>query len=480
MRTPRKTLLAIALAASAVGCASIDPGPAVVATTGILEARGVSGVAWQADGDESGQIARKVEEILGQPVGPAEAGRLALLRSPHLQASLADLGVAQAALAQATRFANPGLSFAFLEGSGESQRTTGLAADVVDWLTQPLRRRLGEAELEHTKLEVAAALFDGVAAAELALIELQAAEAVAAAYENREEGAQAAAEYARALHEAGNLTLRDRILVEAAWAEARADGVSRREETERAREQLLRLVGLDGGTAWTAAPLARPHLLPSLDPGDLQEHALRDRLDLVAARWAVDALDRARGLHRATRWLPVGVEIGVERESGGGVRLTGPTVELALPIFDTGSAMQAGYEAEIARARAQLAGLENRVRSEVREALAATASATDRIEVLENDLVPARRRALELAVRESYQMLVGVFELLEAKDQLLEAEISLLEATADAWRARVDLVRALGRTITSSAIPESKDPKSSEKRPEPSTGHEEMKHDHAS
>lgn len=479
MQTLRKALLALVLAASATGCASVDPGPAVVATAGILEARGVSGVAWQAEGDDNGQIAQRVEEILSQPVGPAEAGRLALYRNPDVQASLAELGVAQAALAQATRFANPGLSFAFLEGSGESQRTAGLAADVVDWLTQPLRRRLGEAELEHTKLEVAAALFDGVAAAELALIELQTAEAIAAATESRQEGALAAAEYARALHEAGNLTLRDRTLVEAAWAEAKADGISSREETERAREQLLRLVGLDGGTAWTAAPLARPPSLPSFDPGELQEAALRDRLDLAAAHWAVDALERARGLHQATRWLPVGVEIGVERESEGGVRLTGPTVELALPIFDTGSAMQAGYEAEIARARAQLASLENRVRSEVREALAATASATDRIQILEGGLVPARRRALELAVRESYQMLVGVFELLDAKDQLLEAEIALLEATADAWRARVELVRALGRTITSSATPESNHPESSE-RPEPSIGHEEMEHDHTS
>ncbi|MDX1501259.1 MAG: TolC family protein, partial [Thermoanaerobaculia bacterium] len=445
MLAPARTLLTLALALATVGCASVDPGPAVTATARMLEERGVSGVEWRRDPAESDRARREAEELMRRPLAPADAGRLALLRSPDLQATLAELGVAQADLAQASRLANPGVGLSRLRGGGETRRTTGIAADVVDWLTQPLRRRLGQAELERAKLQVAAAIFDSVTAAQRALVDLQAAEAVTRAFQDREKAAGVAAEYARALHEAGNLTLRDRSLVEASWAEARAELEVRRQESERAREQLRRLLGLDGGESLRLAPLSAPPSLPASSPEELQEESVGERLDVAAARWAVDALERARRLQGATRWLPVGVELGVERESEGGIRLTGPTVELALPIFDSGRAARAGIEAELARARAQLAGLENRVRSEVREALAATASAAARIEILRDELVPARRRALELAVRESNQMLVGVFELLDARDELLEAEMGLLEATADAWRARIELLRALGR-----------------------------------
>lgn len=437
------------------GCASADPAATVAATGRTLAEKGIPGVDWRRDDGAASEAMTRSRELLAAPLDPDGAARVALLRSPALQATLAELGIAQADLAQATRLANPGFEFATLSGGGETTKSMGLFADVVDWLTQPLRRKLAEAELERVKLEVAAAVIDQVSEAKLALVDLQAAEAMVARLAVIEQIDRAAADYAQALRAAGNLTELERTNSEAGWAETHAELLAARAEAARRREAVVRALGLSGVEAWTAAPLASPPAPRAADDealGALEAIAVRERLDLAAARWAVDALERARTLHRRTRWMPVGVELGVERErEADGTRLTGPTVELALPIFDTGAASLARHDAEIARARAQLAALEGVVRSEAREKARDLAAAAERARHLAATVVPLRLQALELTLREYNQMVAGTFAVLVAKQEQLDAERAHVEAVAEAWMAAIELERALGTFAAAAA-----------------------------
>lgn len=427
-----------------VGCASANPTATVTETAQTLAARGVPGVEWRTAVGASDQAVALSHGLLATPLTPARAGAVALLRSHELQADLAELGVAQADLAQAARLANPGISFSFLQGSGETRRTGGVAANLVDWLTQPLRRRMAEAELERTKLEVGAAVFHRVSYAQETLVEYQAAQATVALLQQTEETDRAAADYARALHAAGNLSLRERSLIEASWVESRGELGVAESARDRARESLLRALGLGADEVWTAEALTGPPGLPGVEVLEGSR-----RLDLAAAKWSVEMLEKARALHRRTRWLPVGVDLGVEQERENGVHLTGPTIELALPIFDNGSASLARYDAEIYRARSQLAALEINIRSEVREAAGAFAAAKAHAALYRESLIPLRRQVLELTVKESNQMLVGAFELLAAKKDVLDAEMKTIRAVAECWKARIELDRALGRMIDS-------------------------------
>jgi outer membrane protein, heavy metal efflux system len=440
--------MAVAAAAAAAGCVTVDPSATVAATSRELAARGVAGVEWRHDEVAQAAAIARSRELLAAPLTPAAAAEVALLRSPALAATLAGLGVAQADLAQATRLANPGLSFSSLSGGGHEQVTLGLAADVVDWLTQPLRRRLAEAELERTKLEVAAAVLDQVAAAQRATIDYQAAEALVERLGIVEAIDRAAADYAAALHAAGNLTARERDNAEAGWAETTGELVLARAEAARRREALTRALGLASVEAWTAAPLGEPAAAPEVDIPTLEERAVSERLDLAAARWAVDAVARARELRRRTRWLPVGVRLGVEREREiAEATITGPTVELTLPIFDGGGASLARLDAELARARAQVAALELAVRSEVRESAGDLAAALALAALYRDTVLPLRRQVLDLTLREYNQMLVGTFEVLIVKQEEIEAEKRYLEAVAGAWAARFELARALGTML---------------------------------
>ncbi len=452
--TAARAALRVLWALVALGCASTDPRAAVESTAELTTRRGVGGVAeTHALGD--GEALARSRVLLAEPLTPSTAAEVALLRSPRLRATLAELGIAQADLAQATRLANPGLTFARISGDGEATTTLGLAADVVDWLTQPLRRRLAEAELERTKLEVGAAILAQVAEAKLALIRYQAAGELAARFARIEEIDRAAADYATALHAAGNLTALERANAAAGWMETRAELGRARLEVARTREAVVVALGVDGVEAWSAAPLAG---LPEqvLDTTTLETRAVAERLDLAAARWAVDAVDRARRLRSATRWLPVGVQVGVqsERDSGGDrgeVRLTGPTVELALPIFDSGAASLARLDAELARARAQLAAAEGAARSQVRERAAALAAARELAALYEETLLPLRREVLARTLAEYNQMIVGTFDVLLAKQIEIEAERRAIEARTEAWSAAIELELAVGAPLGAGA-----------------------------
>jgi outer membrane protein, heavy metal efflux system len=452
----KRLLPLVVLPALLSGCASTDPRPAFDDTAALIKGRHPGQLAFRPQGAIADAQAARVEQILAAPLSADGAAELALLRNPFLRARLEDLGIAQADLAQATRLANPGVSFELLRGNGENSRTTALAADVVDWLTLPLRKKVAAAALERTKLEVGQALLETVAAARSAFIDFQAHALLVERLEKIEAIDRAAADYAQALFTAGNLTAIERANSEAAWAETRAELVAARGALAVSREALIQVCALEPTVVWHADMLATSITWAAPDTATLETLAVEQRLDLDAAQWAIATLEAALRLKRATRLLPVGVELGVKRErETDGLKLTGPTLDVHLPIFDLGKAGVARLEAELAQARWQQIGLEARARSEVRLALGALATAAELVELHQKTLVPRRLEVLEGTLLEYNAMLVGTFDVLTAKRLEIAAEKGLVEALRAFWHGRVALETALGGSLPASASPAS-------------------------
>ncbi len=446
-RTTLPFATALILLAGA-GCVSVDSTGTLESTRELVAGRHPGEVRWlRFEGSEAAADER-VAELLASPLTPDSGAEVALLRNPELQATLEELGIAQADLAQASRLSNPGLSFATLSGSGETQRTLSVTGDLVDWLVRPLRRRIAEAELERVRLEVGDALLGTVAAARSSLVAYQAALELVARLEQIEEIDRSAADFAQALFDAGNLTALERANAAAAWGESRAELARARVDRMRHREAVLLALGLDASEAWQPSPRLPPPPEDAFDPHELERRALADRLDLAAARWAVDVLERAIALKKRTRYFPVGVEVGVERErETDGIDLTGPTVELRLPLFDTGKASIALLSAELARARWQLRALEAQARSTVRARAAELEAGRELVGLYRDTILPLRREVLQRTLLEYNQMLVGTFDLLLAKGEEVAAERRALEALAGYWQARIELERAVGSPL---------------------------------
>src|SRR5262245_19865659 len=193
-------LLALALG----GCAGVDPRPDVAAVRSLVAERSAA-TRPQANATETALRAR-VSELLAHDLTPDAAVELAFLRNRRLEALWADMGIARAEWAEATRFPDPVLSgnVRFGVQSSGTGADLDLVEEFVRILQRPWQRSLSDAELEATKLATAAALFALAADVREAYFEAEAAEQMLELRERVAESAGLAADVARSQYQAGN------------------------------------------------------------------------------------------------------------------------------------------------------------------------------------------------------------------------------------------------------------------------------------
>jgi cobalt-zinc-cadmium efflux system outer membrane protein len=280
------------------------------------------------------------------------------------------LGIAQADLVQAGLLRNPVFSgrvrFPDRPPSGTNLELA-VVQDFLDVLTLSARKSLAAGQLEAVELEVALDVLDLAAQVREASIAALGAKQMAAMRKLVVDAAQASAEFARRLHEAGNISdlqLAGELgLYESArvaWARADAERLV-------AREELSGMMGLWGeNLSWTL-PDSLPEIpAEEVDLQQLESVAVAGRLDLLLARKESDLIAGALGLTRDWRFLAL-AEVGVstERDSDG-QWLTGPELSLELPIFDQGQARTARLVAQLRQADQRVFALAVEIRSEVR------------------------------------------------------------------------------------------------------------------
>ncbi len=469
-------LLSLALlvaSAGAAGCATVDPGAAFVDVSTMVRERSGQDARFLRTPADAQQIEGLVQEILQTELTADAAGRVALINNRELQASLQDLGIGQADLAQASRLSNPDvhgfLRLPSREPGGRNYEVS-LVQNFLDILIRPLRKNFAAAQLEATKLRVGDELIRTMAETKSAFFTLAAREQLAGRLLLIVDIEQTAAAFARRQSEAGNINNLQLLNHEAAAREAEMALALTRIDARRDRERLNRLMGLWG-----------PHLewkmasgLPRLPEQEvsterLESLAVANRLDIEAARWGVETVGRALALKQKTRYFPVGIGVGVQHEKDtDGQRVTGPSLGLQLPIFDTGKASIARLKAEYERAQRQLEGLAINTRSEVREARDAMLAAREVKERYETVVLPQRVRILEETTLHYNMMLKGVYDLLLAKQAEVMAERGYVDAWRDYWLARTELERALGgRLPTGGEPPASKE--TAQKQPQGET-----------
>ena len=108
--------------------------------------------------------------------------------------------------------------------------------------------------------------------------------------------------------------------------------------------------------------------------------ALNSRLDLAAARTQADVLADRLGVVNWTRWLGE-LDVGAERErETDGVKLTGPTIDWEVPIFNQHRDALLRADANLQVAIAEVHRLLTAVDNEVRLAHARVENAKARVQ----------------------------------------------------------------------------------------------------
>jgi outer membrane protein, heavy metal efflux system len=434
------------------GCATFDPQAGFSDVSAAVEARSAKRVVWNLGTDLDAQAAQDVQSLLEDALTADKAVQVALLNNRELQATYAELGVAQADLVQAGLLTNPvfdGAAFFPLEGGPVSLELSA-AMSFLDIFYLPLRKRVAKAQLEAAKLQVTGEVLDFAAAVQTAFYRHQADEQMLELLQTISHALATALEAAQRLHAAGNITdldlARERAVTEEAKLQLRAAETTVRES----REQLNTLMGLWGQeTTWhTQKHLPDlPEAPVSLD--GLEARALRESLDLASARQRMIVAGEALGVNRATALLPESaVGSGAERDDG--EWKVGPLLELPIPLFDQGQGRTGLAGAELRRAQQEYYALGVRIRATVRTVSERVRGAEDRARYARDILLPLLERIVGETQLQYNAMQLGVFELLRVREQQIRVAMTYIETLRDYWLARTDLAQLLSGRLPSS------------------------------
>ncbi len=444
-RPARRSGLLLSLGALLLsGCASLSPDGGLSALAATARQQLNAELQAARTPQDQDRIAQRVAELLGQPLSADSAVQIALLNNRGLQASFQALGIAEAEWVQASRLPNPGFRIARLQRGDEREIERSLGLDLGALLSLPLRRQQGQQRLTAVQRSVALEMLSLAAETRKAFYQAVAAEQTASYRHDAREAAQAGAELARRMHQAGNWSALDQAREQGFLAEAQLNVLRAEAARSSARERLIRLLGLGPAQPMPALPARLPDLpaQPQERP-DIEQQALQSRLDLQAVKAQLEASAASLGLNKVTRFVNV-LELDLKHNSASDApRQTGVEFGFEIPLFDWGEARVARAEAQYLQDAHRAAQIAIEARSEVREAYLGYRTAHELARHYRDELLPLARRVSEENLLRYNGMVIGVFELLaDARAQIATVSASI-EALRDFWIASADLDIAL-------------------------------------
>ena len=427
------------------GCATFSADGGFGAVGSAAKERGLTqDVKWVKTDKDAEEVQATVKKLLASPLTADSAAQIALLNNRGLQATYAELGIAESDLVQAGRLTNPGFTFERLRRGDDISIDRTFLVNVLGLITMPLRTDLEKRRVALTQGRITAETLQVAADTRRAYFSTVAARETVKYLEQVKMAAEASSELARRMAAVGNFSKLDQAREQVFYAEATAQLARVRLMALAERERLTRLMGL-----WSEdINFNLPERLPDLPKAtreivNLEAQALKQRLDVQGAMQEAENIASNMGLVKATGFINV-FEAGYRRNSESGQpRQTGYEIELRLPIFDWGGARVARAEYTYMQAVNRAADTAIKARSEVREAYAAYRTTYDVARHYRDEIVPLRKRISEENLLRYNGMLISVFELLADARQQITSVNAYIEAHRDFWLAEANLNLAL-------------------------------------
>jgi outer membrane protein TolC len=444
---PPKRLAWAALAAFALGgCASFSKDGGMTSVEKITKERSGQDVRWARTDADRDDIDKRVAELLAKPLSVDDAVQVALLNNKGLQAGFYELGISEADLVQTGRLPNPRFSMFRAHRGDDYKIEQALTFNIFALVTMPLALEVEKRRFARMQQQVAMDVLRLAAETRKAWFTAVAAEETVRYTRQVKSAADAGAELARRMAQAGNWSKLNQAREQGFYADAALGAVRAEQSQAGARERLTRLLGLWG----TQIQFSLPERLPDLpktadDLANVEQMAMERRLDLQAMRLETAALADTLGLTKTTRFINA-LEFGPARVLEGersSPYKNGYEVGFELPIFDWGGAKVARAEAIYMQAVNRAAESAINARSEIRETYKGYRTSYDIARHYRDEIVPIRKRIAEENQLRYNGMLISVFDLLaDARVQIASVN-SYIEALRDFWLANSDLQMAL-------------------------------------
>jgi outer membrane protein TolC len=391
----------------------------------------------------------RIEQLLRRPLTARAAVQVALLNNRGLQAAYNELGIAEAAMVEASLPPSPTISLQRISGAVEIEIERRIVGDILALATLPVRSEIAGDRFRQAQLHAAAATLRVAAESRRAYYRSIAAAETAGFLDQAVATAQTATELAKRLGDSGGMNKLDQARQQAFYAEITAQAAKARQQAAGERERLVRAMGLWGNDL----AFKIPHSLPPLpsrprNAPSVEMQAVARRIDLQIGRIELDALAKSLGLTQATRFLnlldlsAVG-KTTIDRPTGARIVDHGLQLELQIPLFDFGEARVREAGETYMQAVNRLAEMAVNARSQAREAYQVYRSTYDIAAHYRNEVLPLRKIISDEMVLRYNAMLIDVFALLTEARQRVVSTTSGVEAERDFWLAAVDLDAAI-------------------------------------
>jgi cobalt-zinc-cadmium efflux system outer membrane protein len=377
-----------------------------------------------------------VQALLARPLDAERAVAIAMLQNPRLQASLAELGVARAAVVSASRIENPEASGAlrFLANGGKPDIELMATESLTSLIALPIARGAADKEFEAAKLDAARAALDLAFEVRRAFYAYQASVRLQELAELASRAAEGSAALAGRLREAGNITQLDADSQTVLSEELRAELTQLTARAAAEREHLAALIGVRA-----AFEVVRELSDPTgaeRDAVALERTALAQNLDLRALALRAQAASRAHDVAVVRGVVPdLRAGVAAERRELEGWSV-GPAVALRLPLFDQNQGASARAEAMQQSAQARGAAVELDVRAASRAVAKQLAAAREATLRYRDVVLPLWTSIVDQAQRQYNAMQISVFQLVSAKRGQLAAQQKYVLALRDYWLQR--------------------------------------------
>jgi outer membrane protein TolC len=449
VRGGRSGLLAAALVTLLLtGCASFSPDAGMAPVSGIAAAE-LKTDALKIDGDEAAAAGRaRVRRLLASTLPVDAAVQIALLNNSGLQAAYNELGIAEAAMVEASLPPNPTFALSRLSTSVELDIERRIVGDILALATLPARASIAADRFHQAQLRAAEETLRVAAEARRNYYRAVASRQLVTFLTKASSAAESAAKLAMQLGETGAMNKLDQAREQSFYVDIATQLIAARQHAASEREALIRSLGLWGNEIEFKLPQMlpavpkRPMSLPAVEVD-----AVRRRVDLQVARIEVDTLAKSYGLTNATRFINLLDVAGVSRtqREAGGARGTGGGVEVEfqVPVFDLGEVRLRQAGESYAQAVNRLTEKAVNVRSQAREAYAAYRSTYDIAVRYRDQALPLRQTITEETLLRYGAMQIDVFTLLTEARQRLAVNIAAIEAQRDFWLAATNLGAAV-------------------------------------
>ncbi|MDD5458562.1 MAG: TolC family protein [Phycisphaerae bacterium] len=397
------------------------------------------------------EIEQTVQSLLQDELSVTDAVKIALLKNPSLQATLEELNIAHADLIQAGLLSNPvfAASVRFPDGPPSGTNTEfSIAQNFLDILIRPLRKKLAGMQLEQTQLAMAQEILNLVADVRGAYFSLQGTYHSFNLQEELLNENQAALGLAERQYEAGNINELEFISFQKAFQKAQLNVMKTQSQILEGRGQLCGLLGLDCRKTELKIPQTVPER-PAIDLTleQLQDMAISNRIDLSIAYKETQMIQEAIKMTKQGMFESIDVGVDTERDTDRTV-LTGPTLNIGLPIFDRKQAAIARKEAQLRQSKKQTEALEQSVLLDVWTAFNQTHLKAQMAEHYKESVVKLQQRTMELSQNYYENMLIGPYALLSAKQEEIETRLEYADILSQCWLANIQLENAVGKTLS--------------------------------